>query len=216
MRRVVDAKGGLAALKAVRSVVAEATTTMVMVQGQLPSNTTTYVVYPDKFRVDATLPGENVQLVQVYNAGNAWLKDPKGVHEAPPPMRDDFAANVRRDTIPMLIAAAEGQLTVKILPDETRTEAKPYKILELSGRGLAPVRLFIDSDGLIARQAFSTPGPDGRRMLTEEVFADYRTINGVRVPFEATLMRDGHAIVKRVLTKVTFNGPVADKLFDQP
>jgi zinc protease len=215
LRRVVEAKGGLAALKAVRTVVADASTTMLMQGGQLPATTTTYVVYPEKFRVDATLPGENV-LVQVYNAGAAWLKDPGGVHEAPPPMRDDFAASVRRDTIPVLIGALEGTYAVRVLPEETRTDAKPLKILEISGRGLAALRLFIDDEGLIARQAFSTPGPDGRRTLTEEVFADYRTVNGVRVPFAATVLKDGRAMVKRVLTKVTINGPVADRLFEKP
>ena len=216
LRQVIDAKGGLEALKAVRTVVAEATTTMLMQQGELPSSTTTYVLYPDKFRVDATLPAENVKLVQIYNAGQAWVKDPKGVRDAPPPMRDDFAANVRRDTIPMLIGAAEGRYTIRALPEETRTEGKPFKILEISGNGLAPVRFFIDDQGLIARQAFTRLGPDGQRMLTEEIFADYRVVNGVKVPFEATLLQGGRSVVKRVLTKVTINGPVADRMFDKP
>jgi hypothetical protein len=94
---VVDAKGGLAALQAVRSVIAEADTTLQMPQGTLASSTRTYVMYPDRFRVDATVAG--AQVVQIYAGGNAWVKDPNGVHEAPPAMRADFAASVRRDTI---------------------------------------------------------------------------------------------------------------------
>jgi zinc protease len=216
LRKVVEAKGGLTALKNVRTVIADAATTMVMQQGQLPSVTKTYVKYPDKFRVDATVDGVAEPLVQIYNAGMAWVKDPNGVREAPALMRDDFAANVRRDTIPMLIAAAEGRLTARALPDETRTEAKPLKILEISGPQVSPVRLFIDDQGSIARQAFSTPGPDGRSMLTEEVFSDYRLVSGVRVPFEATLLRGGRAVVKRTLKNVAINETVADSVFERP
>ena len=83
-----------------RTVVAEADTTFHMEQGPLVSKTRTYVAYPDKFRVDANVAGAEV--VQVYNAGSAWVRDPGGVHDAPPAMRDDFAASVRRDMIPML------------------------------------------------------------------------------------------------------------------
>ena len=63
-----------------------------------------------------TSPG--AQVVQVYNAGTAWVRDPAGVHDVPPEMRDEFAASVRRDTIPVLIAAAEGKLALRLLPDE--------------------------------------------------------------------------------------------------
>jgi hypothetical protein len=118
LRRVVDAKGGLAALQSVRSVVVDADTVLQMPQGGLTSTTRTYVVYPDRFRVDATVGG--AQVVQIYNAGNAWVKDPNGVHDAPPAMRNDFAASVLRDTIPVLIGAMKGDYNVRLLPEEIR------------------------------------------------------------------------------------------------
>ena len=46
-----------AALKRVRTVIAEAETTFRMEQGPLLSLTRTYVAYPDKFRVDAKVSG---------------------------------------------------------------------------------------------------------------------------------------------------------------
>jgi hypothetical protein len=182
-------------------------------QGALPSTTRTYVVYPDKFRVDAKVAGADV--VQVYNSGVAWAKDPGGVHDAPAPMRDDFAASVRRDTIPMLIAASEGKLAVRLLPEEGR-DGRVMRVLEISGEGLAPVRLYIDPQGLIARQSFSTPGPDGRPVTAEEVFSDYRSVSGVMVPFKAELVRDGRVMLTRTLRNVTLNTPVDPQLFVRP
>jgi hypothetical protein len=213
VKRIVDAKGGLAALKGVRTVVADATTTFRMEQGVLPSTTRTYVAYPDKYRVDATVAGAAV--VQVFNAGTAWVKDPAGVHDAPAPMREDFAASVRRDIIPLLIAAAEGKLMVRALPGDATSTAS-FRVIEISGADLQPTKLYIDDHFLIAKQTFSAPGPEGRALEAEEVFSDYRTVNGVQVPFKAEVVRGGRVILDRVLTNVTLNSSLSDTLFARP
>ena len=155
LKRVVDAKGGLDALKKVRTVIAEADTTFHVNGPPLSSKTRTYVIYPDKFRVDAKVQGADV--VQVFNGGNAWARDPAGVHDAPLGMREDFAASVRRDMIPLLVAAAEGKLTVRVLPEEG-TGGQVLKVLEISGTGLMPVKLYVDSQSMVVRQSF----PDAR------------------------------------------------------
>jgi hypothetical protein len=204
----------LAALKGVRTVVADTQTSLQMQQGTLPSTTKTYIAYPDKFRVDAEVNG--AQTTQVYNAGKAWMKTPVGIQDAPPPMVAEFAAGVRRDMIPLLIDAAEGRLTARTLPDQKGRDGRQVRILEISGAGIDRVRLYIDNEMLIAGQAYTRPDPAGRQVLTEEVFSDYRTINGVRVPFEAQLLQNGQPILKRTLTHVVLNGPVPDSLFARP
>jgi hypothetical protein len=210
----VETKGGLAALKGVRTVVADAETALQMPQGTLTSTTKTYVSYPDRFRVDASVAG--TQVVQIFSGGNAWVKDPNGVHDAPPAMRDDFAASVRRDTIPVLVAATAGQYRVRLLTEDSRADARPLRVLEISGPQLTPLKLYVDDQGLIAKQAFSTTGPDGMPLQVEEVFSDYRTVSGVRVPFEAQLLHNGQPVMKRTLKSVTLNGPVSDTLFARP
>ncbi|MGE0445068.1 MAG: M16 family metallopeptidase [Vicinamibacterales bacterium] len=212
INRVIRVKGGLGPLKNVRSVVADAQTTLRLEQ-PLVSTTRTYVVYPGKFRVDATVNGAEV--VQVFNAGAAWVRDPGGVHDAPTAMRDDFAAAVERDIIPLLIAAAEGRVTARLLPDEGRGDAA-LKVLELRGPQLPPTRLYINQQMLVARQAYSTPGPDGTPVQVEELFSDYRPVEGIRVPFEASVRRDGRPLLDRTLTRMVINGPVDDTLFARP
>ena len=213
VQRVVQAKGGLEALKAIRTVVVDADMSVTTARGPTIIPTKTYVVYPDKFRVDATFAGQ--QSVQAYDAGTAWVRDPAGVSAAPPAMRNDFAATVRRDTFPLLIAAAEGKVTVRQLAEDGAGGAA-FKVLEFSGQGLDPVKLYIDRDYRIARQAYAAPGPDGRPSQAEEVFSDYRKVNGIDVPFKASVMRDGRQILERTLKAVTFNTAVDPMLFQQP
>jgi hypothetical protein len=213
LMRVVEAKGGVDVLQKVRTVVAESDTTFHMGDQPLASKTRTYVVYPDKFRVDATVAG--AQVIQVYNGGVAWARDPAGVHDAPPGMRDDFAASVRRDIIPMLVEAAQGTLMVRMLPEQG-SGGQTLQALEISGPGVSPVNLYVDSQSRIVRQSFQTPGPDGRPIEAEEIFSDYRAVNGVQVPFQAEVRRGGAHILSRTLTKVTFNSPLDDTLFSRP
>ena len=213
VQRIVTAKGGLQALKSIRTVVVDADMTVSTLRGPTIIPTKTYVVYPDKFRVDATFAGQ--QTVQAYNSGTAWVKDPAGVAAAPPAMRNDFAATVRRDTFPLLIAAAEGRLTVRPQPEEG-SGGTVLKVLELSGPGLDPMRLYIDRDYRIIRQTYTTPGPDGRLTRAEEQFSDYRKVNGIDVPFKASVLRDGQKILDRTIKSVTFNTAVDLLLFQQP
>jgi hypothetical protein len=81
---------------------------------------------------------------------------------------------------------------------------------------VGPVRLFVEPSGLVARQSFSRESPDGGRMTTEEVFSDYRDVDGIKVPFTAELMHDGRPVLTRTLTEVRFNAPVDPTLFTRP
>jgi len=62
----------------------------------------------------------------------------------------------------------------------------------------------------------ATPGQQARSILSEEVFSDYRLVNGIRVPFEAQLLQNGQPVLKRTITKVSFNEAVPDSLFNKP
>jgi len=222
----VDARGGLTLLKGVKTVIADTVTTFTMQQGTLPATTRTYILYPDKFRVDADIdvPDQNgrplrTQTTQVFNAGRVWSKDPRGVRDAPPPMAAEVASSVRRDIIPLLIDAAEGRLTVRKLTDQTARDGRTVQVLEISGPQIDRVRLLIDQQMLIIGQAYTTPSPLGAQspaILNEEVFSDYRFVNGIRVPFETQLLQNGQPVIKRTITKVTFNDAIPDNLFNRP
>lgn len=213
LKRIVDAKGGLEALKRIRTVVADEERTIITANGRTPLPTKTYVIYPNKFRVDSMLSGQ--QIIHTYNGGTAWVKDLGGVSAAPAAMRNDFAATARRDTYPMLIAAAEGRLSLRLLPDESR-DGEVLKVLEVSGADFPPMRLYVDQSSRIARQSYTASGPDGLPMKIEEVFSDYRAIDSVSVPFRASVLSNGRLIIERTIKSVAFNTRIDEKLFDQP
>ncbi len=219
IRRAIDAKGGLDRLRGIRTTIAEADTTFLTPDGPIPSTSTTTIVYPDRFRVDATI--EDIAVSQVYDRGQVWVQDPAGVRDAPPGMREDAAASVRRDGVALLLAAYEGRYDLRLLPEQG-DGGRVLRVVEASGPDLSPVRLFVDSAGLVVKQVYtSRGGPDATGTVPpgdvaiEEVFSDYRDVNGVQVPFKAELRRGQATIVERVLKSIRFNEPVADSLFEK-
>ncbi|MBP1604291.1 MAG: Peptidase inactive domain protein, partial [Acidobacteria bacterium] len=206
-RGVVDhavaAAGGLDALRAVKTIRATARTVMQTPEGPMRATTRTYIEYPGRMRVDATLPGAEV--VQAYTDGQAWLKDPTGVRDAPTPMRDEFAQGLRRDWIALFLAASDNRVLGRVLPDEKGLGGRPLRVVELWSGELSPTRVAFDGEtGLIAWISYQVGGPAGRATMKES-FDDYRSVGGVRIPFTAVVRRDNAVMLERTITDVQIN-----------
>lgn len=213
--RAVKAKGGLEKLKSVRTLTATAKTKLMTPQGPVEAETTTLIAYPDRFRIEAKLP--HAEIVQTFAGGEAWIKDPTGVHDAPPPMRDEFRASAQRDLILMLIDAAAGKLQARAMP-ATGSDERDLEALELSGgeTGRYPVTLFLEkATGLIVKVAYIVDTPVGRQR-TEELLSDYRTVDGVQVAYKAIMRRDDQTILERAVTDLKLNLPIDDGVFKKP
>ncbi|MEW6323548.1 MAG: hypothetical protein AB1635_20955, partial [Acidobacteriota bacterium] len=211
--RAVAARGGLEALAGIRTLIADAETTMTAPQGRMQTRSRTYVEYPDRLRVEATVGSH--EIVQVYADGRAWMRDPTGTYDAPPPMVDEFRAGVRRDLVALLRAAGARRLALAA-EGEAGHEGRVLRIVSASGDDLAPVRLFIDpTSGAVVKLAYQSAGPDGP-VATEEIFDDYRPVNGVSLPFKASLIRNGTTVLERVLTAVQLNPDLPRDTFSKP
>src|SRR5262249_14603424 len=81
LRRAVDAKGGIDRLRALKTLMVKQTLTTGAAQAQNTMETTTYIQYPDRFRIEtAAAGGANVQ---GFDGTKLWMKDQAGVHDLP-------------------------------------------------------------------------------------------------------------------------------------
>jgi hypothetical protein len=210
LQRAIAAKGGLDKLRAVRTVTASAHTIVMTPGGPVQADTMTYIEYPDRFRVEAKLPMGDV--IQAYAGGEAWIKNPTGVQTAPPEVQKDFEQSIRRDVIALLLSVARDEATVRPIG----SSADPLQAIEVSAAGLAPVTLYIDPvSGLVMKQAYSSTGPAGQQ-LTEELFSDYRTVDGLQVAFKAQVKRDGATVIERAVKDYRYNVAIDPTLFKKP
>jgi hypothetical protein len=182
--------------------------------GTVRASTTTYIVYPDRFRVDAQTPGG--EMVQVYAGGPAWVKDRKGARDAPELMRQECAASVRRDWIALFVAGAEGRLTGRRLESERGVGGRTVDLIELWSSDLAPVRAGIDRQtGRLEYLSYQSRGPGGMEAVVE-TFDDFRAVGGIWFPFTAVTRRDNAPLVERKALQVRFNLPIPASVFDKP
>jgi hypothetical protein len=211
--QAVAAAGGLDALRGVKTIRATARTVMQTPAGPMRATTRTYVEYPGRMRVDATLPAGEV--VQAYVDGQAWLRDRTGVRDAPTPMRDEFAQGLRRDWITLFLAVTDDLVMGRVLPDEKGLGGRPLHVIELRSTELSPVRLAIDAETrLIAWISYQAGGTEGR-VTVKESFDDYREVKGLRIPFTAVVRRDNAVMLERTLTDVQINVTFPPRFFQK-
>jgi hypothetical protein len=213
---VIAAKGGLQTLRGIRTIKASMTASMSVPgqsDGAIEARTTTYLEYPDHVRLETKGP-QGMQ-IQVFDGKRGWVQDPAGTHDVPEAALKDMAASLKRDTVTALLAAARGELRPRLLPDVKTADGALHRALELSSPMLEPLVLYVDPrTHLIAKQAYVVNAPG--RPLVEEVFSDYRPIDGLTVAFTAEVRTDGRPVVRRRLDDITINGRIDPKLFTRP
>jgi zinc protease len=209
--RAVLAKGGADLLRSVKTVKAMAVNKALAAPGgAIEFSSTTAIRYPGAFRVDADVP--NGPLVQVFNAGDYWVQDPRGARPMPQPVADEMLASVQRDSVLMLLGLVDGKLSATRLPDAT-DGGRALPVLEVKSRSMAAVTVTFDpSTALIARLRYLSAGG----ATTEETFSDYRDVKGLKVAFMAVMSRDNAPFLKRVVRSFEWNVPLDAALFTRP
>jgi zinc protease len=214
--RVINAMGGLAALRGVKTVVARQTVTSPTPQGAMDAETTSYIEFPNKFRVEANTPAG--VLASGYDGTVAWTRDPRGgVRNVPVEMAAEARNNLKRDVIRLLLDAQDNQLGLRLLQDVRGVDGRLQRALELTGQDQQPIVLNVDAETFkVTRESFAA---GGGQALVDETFSDYRVVNGVQMPFAAE-RRMGPpnmpVIIKRRVTDLQINRPIDPLLFTRP
>jgi hypothetical protein len=210
---VIAAKGGLGRLRALKTITAVTKATIATPGGDIEAETTTYLEYPNHVHVETKLPRDSQ--VQVYDGQHAWVRDSRGLHDIPEYGVRGIELTLRRDVISALLAAHDGVLRARLLPDVKDQTGSLHHALELSGADLDPFVLFVDpATHLIAKQTYIVDGPG--RPLIEEISSDYRLVDGVQVAFGATVRQGGRQMVDRHVTEFKINAPLDPALFRRP
>ena len=210
--QAIAGKGGLEKLRAIKTIVARQTLTNAAAGGSNVSDQTNYIQYPDRFRIEMQTP--NGPVIQVFDGAEAWMRDGHGVHEAPASLARDARASLRRDVVSLLLAAKDGSLNMRALPDVRDNDGHISHALEVSAKDLNPLILYIDpASGLVTKQSFIADAPGAP--LVEEAFSDYRAVDGVQIAFRA-IRKVGALSVERRVSEIRINPPVEASLFRRP
>ena len=184
-------------------------------EGQTRSvSTVTWVEYPNRVRVETTLP--TYKLAQAFTGVFGWAEDPRGVHLMPEPVVAQLKASLARDPASLLVAASQGKLKMRMLAP-TRDEAdRPLQVLEVETSPGDPTIVYFDADARVVRLSYSGAATGAERPLIEERFSDFRAVDGLQVAFRVNVLRGGKPLMERALTSVEVNPDVPFRTFLPP
>jgi hypothetical protein len=208
----VAAKGGIDKLRSIKTVKAVSTTRIDAPGGRVEVPTTTWIRYPDAFRVDADMPAGRVS--QVLVGSTYWVKDPRGTRQAGEAAVNEMRGSVQRDAINLLVGLASAPAEARRSDVEVYGRRMPALVIGRPG-GRSLTIIFDPATWLIARQRYTVDSAEGPRQA-EEIFSDYRDVNGLKVAFTAVLQRDGAPRIERVLRSFEYNVPIDDTIFAKP
>jgi zinc protease len=213
IEKMVAAKGGVDTLRRLKTLKAVTQSELQGPSGPVTASVTTFLQYPGKVRVETALPGSS--LVQVFDGERGWVRDGRTTTDVPAEAIREIRAGFKRDTVVLLLGAYDGTVRSRLLPDVKDESGALFHAVELSGLDLDPLIMYVDREtSLVAKQTYFAGGSGSP--LVEELFSDYRPINGVQVAFLARVRSGGQPVLTRRVTDIQINPTFDAALFTRP
>lgn len=210
----IEAKGGAAALEAIKTVRFEGR--LLANQGQLELKYTETKKRPGKLRTDAILQG--MTLVQAYNGTNGWKIYPLQGRKDPEKMSNDEAKSLVEEAEiggPLENWKAQGK-TVTYLGTEDVEGTAAHKLQVVRKNGDLS-NVYLDPEYFLEIRVIDQRTEQGAKVEVETDLGDYEKVSGVYFPFSMESGSKGsNDKQKTIIEKGEANMPVDDSIFEFP
>ncbi len=198
------------AIGKVKEYTSAGTATVSMGQQEMSLKTETTINVGGKMLNKMTTPmGE---MVQGYDGQTAWMKMGGQTREAPASQKADIESSFFRDTIRVLQSFDSAGVTVQALgaSDGLEGVAVTDPARKLS------VKLYIDPKTNLVMRKNYTAALMGPPAETDEIYSDYRDVNGVKFPFKMVVQQGGKTKVSEEITEVKVNPGIEESAYKKP
>ena len=218
----VDVYGGLEKLQAVRNIVIEARATVnTPTMGQMQIETTSYYLYPDKFRQDLKIsPG--VQMGHVFNGVSAFgyvFDDVSGmtIQPLPPERANAFRDTVFREPLGLLTNLSQNEIPIQY-GGTGEVDGKPADILLVPQPTTRILKLFVSQEThYIVKLIHRETTMEGVTADRETFMDDYRDVDGIKVAHHMVQKIEGEVLSDSRVTQVILNAEEIDEsVFQEP
>jgi len=168
--------------------------------------------FPDKDRIELT---KQRDVVYVYNGDKGYEVTYKGSRPQDPKDLTDYLRR-RHYSLDWVLRKWLNEPGVALFYEgQTVTEGKTVEQVTVMNAHNEGVTLYLDtSDHLPVKKTFSWRDPaDQQRNVAEEVFDNYRVIQGIPTPYTVTRTFNGDMSNQRFTTSVTYNQGISDSQF---
>ncbi len=212
--RHIAARGGLAALKAIKTLRMTGTLRISGLDAQLGYEED--IARPDSVRINATLQG--LTAVQAYNGETGWQIQPFQGRKDPETLSGDDAKSLQEEADfedPLIDAKNKGATIDNLgLKD---VDGGPAYALRATLRNGDQQTFYLDPDAWLAFRVETRQVLRGSEQITVTDLGDYEKIEGVYFPLEQSSgPKDQPAQQTITYTKIDVNPPLASSQFAMP
>jgi hypothetical protein len=169
--------------------------------------------FPDKDRVELT---KKRDVAYVYNGSKGYEITYKGTRAVEPKDLSDYLRRHHYALDVVLRTWVNAPKAALFYEGNAIAGDKPADQVTILNAQNEGITLFFDSaTHLPLKKSFSWRDPtDKERNIEEEIYDNYRPVQGVMTPFRVTGFYNGDMSSQRFLSSVTYNQGVSDSLFE--
>jgi hypothetical protein len=193
---------------------------IVEVQGNyLPCTLELTAQLPDRFKSDLRfeVEGKKFALVQGINGDRAWRSMNGKIEEA----KDKLLTHMKEGLHGQLIAAfpfvvRDQHYTLSLLP-ESKVRDRTVLGVRVASAGHREINLYFDKEtGFLAKSEHLSPDPDGKDVLRESYFEDYKDGGAVKHWMKLTINRNGKKAMEGNVIEVKLVDQIDAAEFTRP
>lgn len=213
LKQTLAAMGGSAVARA-KDLSLSFTMTSYTPQGNTMYEMQNQYARPNKIR--QTTQFDFGELIVGFDGTVGWVKNPEGVEELAAAQREEMRSISLWILYDMLQNIGKKEYSFEYVGSRTENGSDVHELSMRHRQMKEPIRILIDDrTKLIVRKIVRRQGAEGL-IDVEEILADYRTVQGVQVPFAITYQAASLKVGDLVVKKAQFNSGLSPALFTKP
>ncbi len=159
-----------------------------------------FFLTPNLVRQEIQVP--NAKIIVVFDGKKGWQILSNDIRHLSDEASTQIKADLARSNL--FLGEAPPRDQVRFLREE-EVDGRATEVIELNDVGNMPLRLFVDKEtGDVIKKMFVGDTPTGLAQV-EEIFSDFRTVDGYRWPFVKRVLRNGKFAVESTKQSMKFN-----------
>ena len=159
-----------------------------------------FFLAPDLVRQEIQVP--NNEIIVVFDGQKVWQKLSNDTRHLSDEASTQIKADLARSNLFLVKPPPRDQM--RFLREE-EVDGRMTEVIELNDVGNMPLRLFVDKQtGEVIKKMFVGDTPTGLAQV-EELFSDFRTVDGYNWPFVKRVLRNGKFALESTTYGMKFN-----------
>jgi outer membrane lipoprotein-sorting protein len=211
IQKNIAARGGAEKIKSVKSL--RMTCKIHVENMEIPGEVV--IKRPGMARGEANLQG--MKLIKSYDGQTGWEIDMFEGKPDPEKMTDDDEKDMKHLADidgPLLDYKAKGNAVELVGKEEL--ESTPVYRLKVTDKTGDVQELYIDCKSFLELKMSSKRHQDGRQVVSDEYYSDYKPVNGLMMAHSIESRTDGEAEDTIVIDKIEMNVDIDDSIFKMP